>query len=279
MKIVTVNRKDLKKPADIQIRITMEDSLVAAYVDLVNNGSEPPPVTVVVLENGDYILADGWHRDKAAEQCDRETIQAELINGTMFDALVIAIQKNALFGLTLSRLDRRRAATLLLQTPEGFALSNHEIGRRVVLSHPIIGNIRFDLYGVRDNTGGLPVELGGSATPKSAAKAPKTTNVPATTDQAMTYTNAPDGWQDPGPIPTKSQAPAWQPSGHAQNGYSASNGNQATKTPGRAVLSFTGFYSLSDGSEAAFGMDEIADLPREVRAMLLSRLRTTWKKD
>src|SRR5882757_4539692 len=72
-----------------------------------------PPVTVYEVD-GQWLLADGFHRHAAAILLGRRTLRAEIRDGTFNDALDFVASVNLFHGLPLSRSERRRAVDVKL---------------------------------------------------------------------------------------------------------------------------------------------------------------------
>jgi len=73
-----------------------------------------PPITVF-FDRTDHWLADGFHRFFGPQKVGRESILAEIHNGTRRDAILYACGANNEHGLRRTNADKRKAITLLLQ--------------------------------------------------------------------------------------------------------------------------------------------------------------------
>ena len=104
-----------------------------------------PPVVVFVDEEGEYWLADGHYRVRAARDAmssggPRE-IRAEIHRGSKRDAFLYAAQANK-HGLSLTSAEKRRVVERLLTDPEWQLWSDRQIGRHTGTSHVFVGDVR-----------------------------------------------------------------------------------------------------------------------------------------
>lgn len=124
---------------NLQPRVTITDAIVDEYAEAMMRGESFPPV-VIFNDGATNWLADGYHRYKAAQKADLESISAEFRSGTKLDALRYALSANATHGLRRSQADRRRAVLIALQ--EFSELSDREIGRLVKVDGKTVGKYR-----------------------------------------------------------------------------------------------------------------------------------------
>ena len=76
-----------------QMRAEMKPDVVLDYAEDMAAGAIFPPV-VVYFDGTEYWLADGFHRVAAARKIERETIEAEVREGTARDAIIHGIGAN-----------------------------------------------------------------------------------------------------------------------------------------------------------------------------------------
>ena len=95
----------------------------------------------------DYWLADGFHRVGAARKIGRETIEAEVKDGSARDAILHGIGANASHGLRRTQADKQRAVERLLKDPEWARWSDRKIAEVAKVDHKTVGKIRRDLSG------------------------------------------------------------------------------------------------------------------------------------
>jgi hypothetical protein len=106
--------KAIQTDAGTQTRARLDEMTVADYAEAMIRGEKFPPVTVFP-NNGDLVLADGFHRLKAARKARFEKIDAEVRMGTRTDALKFSLQSNHAHGLRRTNDDKRHAVTIALK--------------------------------------------------------------------------------------------------------------------------------------------------------------------
>lgn len=129
-----------------QPRSALDPSTVAEYASALEHGDTFPPV-VVFSDDARLWLADGFHRVAAARQLGRESIAADVRQGTRHDAFRFSLGANATHGLRRTRADKRRAVDAALADPVIGALSDREIARICALSHTFVSTARAALLG------------------------------------------------------------------------------------------------------------------------------------
>ncbi len=138
-----------------QMRVEMKPDVVREYADDMAAGAAFPPV-VVYFDGTEYWLADGFHRVAAARKIERETIEAEVLDGGERDAILHGIGSNASHGLRRTQADKRRAVERLLRDDEWGKWSNRQIAKFAKVDHKTVGKIRRELLGGEFPTPGRP---------------------------------------------------------------------------------------------------------------------------
>lgn len=131
--------------ADIQQRAEGLDATVVSEYRTLLDGSPDwpfPPVVAFQADDGTLVLADGFHRIKAASDTGRRTIPVDIRLGCRRDALLYAVGANAAHGLRRKNEDKRRAVLTLLQDAQWGALTDRQIAEAARVSHPFVGKIR-----------------------------------------------------------------------------------------------------------------------------------------
>lgn len=119
---------------------------VAEYADAMAAGASFP--AVILFHDGTaYHVADGFHRVEAARQAGRDTILAEVREGSHRDAIIAAAGANATHGLRRTNADKRRAVETLLKDPEWSRWSDREIGKACAVDHKTVARVRHELTG------------------------------------------------------------------------------------------------------------------------------------
>jgi len=134
------------KDGGAQMRVEMRVETVNDYANDMLDGATFPPV-VVFYDGSDYWLGEGYHRVEATRKISRETIVAEIRQGTARDAILYGIGANATHGLRRTQADKRRAVERLLKDPEWARWSDRKIAEVAKVDHKTVGTIRRELTG------------------------------------------------------------------------------------------------------------------------------------
>jgi hypothetical protein len=134
------------KDCGAQMRVEMRPETVNDYANDMLDGAVFPPI-IVFHDGCDFWLADGFHRVEAGRKIDRETIVAEIREGSARDAILHGIGSNAAHGLRRTQADKRRAVERLLKDPEWARWSDRKIAEVARVDHKTVGTIRRDLAG------------------------------------------------------------------------------------------------------------------------------------
>ncbi len=129
-----------------QMRVEMKPDVVREYADEMAAGTIFPAVEVY-YDGSIYWLAEGYHRVAAARLIERETIDAEVLDGGERDAILHGIGSNASHGLRRTQADKRRAVERLLRDEEWSKWSNRKIAEAAKVDHKTVANVRRDLLG------------------------------------------------------------------------------------------------------------------------------------
>jgi uncharacterized ParB-like nuclease family protein len=134
----------IRTDADTQMRIATSDKTVNEYCEELD---ELPPIVVFQVD-GEYILADGFHRFAAYQKCGRDTILCDVKQGMLDDAREYACCANKAHGLRRTDDDKRKAVKAFFQIPGRDTLTNSEVGRRLGVTTPFVKTVR-DEMGVK----------------------------------------------------------------------------------------------------------------------------------
>lgn len=117
--------------------------LDAAHVAVLQDNPEAWP-PLVVVEQGGYLLVDGFHRYAAAQNLGLETVPVEVREmPSDGDLRALAFALNAAHGQPLTLADRRGEAERLLCADA--TISNLDVARRTALSPTTVATIREQL--------------------------------------------------------------------------------------------------------------------------------------
>jgi len=83
---MNVGLEKIRTDGGTQSRVKIDENVVANYADDILNGADFPPV-VLFFDDTDYWLADGFHRYFANKRINAPSIKAEVIEGTVRDAI------------------------------------------------------------------------------------------------------------------------------------------------------------------------------------------------
>ena len=127
----------------VDLKLSPRQSIEQATVDQYALVFHKLPAVVVFSNNGDYILADGFHRIRAAEKLGIDTILADVKQGDRNAAWEYAALANLHHGKPLNRRERRNVveALLILHTER----SDNWIGEDAVVDDKTVSAIREDL--------------------------------------------------------------------------------------------------------------------------------------
>jgi hypothetical protein len=98
-----------------------------------------PPLDVFQVAAGQYVLADGFHRYRAAEAAGLDALPCRVFAGTRRDAVLHAVEVNGRqHGLAYSHGDHANIVRWFLADAE---LSHREIARRIGCSHTHVNTV------------------------------------------------------------------------------------------------------------------------------------------
>jgi ParB-like chromosome segregation protein Spo0J len=125
----------------LQSRVEINEDTVSEYATDIEAGDQFPPV-IVFFDSTHFYLADGYHRYYGHKRAGKVSIQCEVINGTIRDAIYYSTAVNAKHGMRRSYADRRKAVMILLDDFEWSLKSNTEIAKHVGVSISFVSNLR-----------------------------------------------------------------------------------------------------------------------------------------
>ena len=131
MKTQKMKLKDLNRNTETQCRAAMNEAVVAEYAAAMQAGDVFPPVRVFFSPPNQFWLGDGWHRVEAAGLCGLKEIEAEVVPGSLTDALRYAIGANAKHGLRRTHADIARAVEMAYEHRERLGLGDVPSARAI----------------------------------------------------------------------------------------------------------------------------------------------------
>ena len=145
MKTALIPLSKIKDPG-AQMRIEMRAETVNDYAEAMLNDADFPSV-ILYHDGANYWLGDGYHRVAAARKIERETIKAEVREGTARDAILCGVGANATHGLQRTQADKRHAIEKLLRDPEWARWSDRKIAEAAKVDHKTVARVRRELSG------------------------------------------------------------------------------------------------------------------------------------
>lgn len=119
---------NIEATAATQVRVRIDRKMVDQYTEDLQNGAQMPPLDVFREENSERnILADGFHRHRAAINAKWGDIGCIVHPGGTHEALMFALGTNAEHGFRRTNADKRHAVEMALKDPEMSQLRPAEI--------------------------------------------------------------------------------------------------------------------------------------------------------
>jgi FtsZ-binding cell division protein ZapB len=126
-----------------QARDTIDLDAVDRYAEDMDNGAKFPPV-YAIFDGLNYYLADGFHRYHATRKLKRETIDVEIENGTLEDAVLYSWTANFDHGLPRNNATKRKVVLAALAHPKTKEWTDEAIAKWCHVSRPFVSKMRGD---------------------------------------------------------------------------------------------------------------------------------------
>jgi hypothetical protein len=126
-----------------QSREKINDAIVSEYADLIADGTVFPAVRVY-FDGVKHYLADGFHRYHAHRKAGKGAIEADVISGTLREAILYSLGANDSHGLRRTNADKHKAVMTMLQDFEWQEYTNVEIARICRCSPSFVAKLRGD---------------------------------------------------------------------------------------------------------------------------------------
>jgi hypothetical protein len=139
MEIRELPLHDIILDPNLNLRDRLDQDTVDRYVEAWNR---MPPVTIFEVD-GNYLLADGFHRHAAAVVLNRRAIPAEVIKGTFEEAMDFVAGANLHHGLPLTRAERRRAIEVKLRLHH--ERSDRHLAEELSVGRELVAKVRKQL--------------------------------------------------------------------------------------------------------------------------------------
>jgi hypothetical protein len=127
---ITLEIQRIRRDGSTQGRVSLNQSVVEEYAELMRAGTEFPPVRIW-FDGDNSWLSDGFHRLAAMELLEISIITAEVFSGSLEDAMWDGYSANAAHGLRRTSADIEVVIRRALTHPKGLQMSNLEIARHL----------------------------------------------------------------------------------------------------------------------------------------------------
>jgi FtsZ-binding cell division protein ZapB len=134
-----------------QSRIAISQETVDDYARHMEDGTKFPPV-IVFHDGVEYYLADGFHRYFATRKLNRDSIDTDIVKGTLREAIFYSLKANKAHGLRPSIEDKRNSVTKMLTDHEWKLWADREIARHCGVSHVFVAKMRKEVSGGKVQT-------------------------------------------------------------------------------------------------------------------------------
>jgi hypothetical protein len=131
---------DIRIDGGTQIRKQLNQNKVSEYAEQMTDGETFPPI-IVFFDGSSYWLASGFHRLFATKLNGKETISADVKEGTVDDATLFALGDNK-HGLNMTAEDYRRSIEIMLDHPKWKKWSNVQIAKHIGVSAMTVGRVK-----------------------------------------------------------------------------------------------------------------------------------------
>lgn len=146
-----LNIKNIRIDAGTQSRESIDENVVKDYAECMADGVGFPPIEVT-FDGVDNYLTDGFHRYHAHRKNGKDSIEAEITNGTLRDAKLASYAANGRHGLRPSNADKRKAVMAMLDDMEYSGWANVEIAVHCAVSRVYVANLRKELETPKEKT-------------------------------------------------------------------------------------------------------------------------------
>ena len=85
-----------------QSRCKLDEEMINDYAEMMQEGAEFPAVHII-HDGNNYYLADGFHRYFANKKNGKKEIKADVVNGTLTEAILYSKSANGLHGKPFTR--------------------------------------------------------------------------------------------------------------------------------------------------------------------------------
>jgi transposase len=140
----TLNLLNIRIDGGTQAREELNQEAVADYAEKMRDGEVFPPVTVF-FDGSEYWLVDGFHRYFATKANAKTSIDCDVQNGTLKEAVRFSWKANGKRGLPLNSNDYKKIILAMLKDEEANKMSNRQIAEYVGVSHSTVNRFKSSL--------------------------------------------------------------------------------------------------------------------------------------
>lgn len=133
--------EQIRRDGGTQPRALLDEGKIEEYAELMLDGTLFPDIEVV-YDGTNYWLVDGFHRVNAAVKARKTTINSEVLQGTLDDALWLSCGVNATHGVPRNNADKKRAVELALRHQKGRNLTDVQLAKHCGVSSMTVGRYR-----------------------------------------------------------------------------------------------------------------------------------------
>lgn len=145
---------NIEATAATQVRVRIDRGIVDEYTEAFKNGADFPAIDVYREDNSERnIMADGFHRHRAAVNAERGEIGCIVHPGGLHDALMHALGANNDHGFRRTNADKRHAVEMALKDPEISEMQQQEIADICRVTRQTVRRIQNDLL-AQDSSNG-----------------------------------------------------------------------------------------------------------------------------
>jgi ParB-like chromosome segregation protein Spo0J len=136
-----LNILNIRTDGGTQPRLELDQAMVKDYAEKMRDGIKFPPI-IVFHDGSEYWLADGFHRYFATKSNAITTIEAEVKQGTLRDAMLFAWSANNRHGKPPKPEDIRAIIRKMFEDEEWGKWSNVQIAKQLEVSISTVQRLR-----------------------------------------------------------------------------------------------------------------------------------------
>jgi len=136
-----LNILNIRTDGGTQPRLELDQAMVKDYAEKMRDGIVFPPI-IVFHDGSEYWLADGFHRYFATKSNALTTIEAEVKQGTLRDAMLFAWSANNRHGKPPKPEDIRAIIRKMFEDEEWSKWSNVQIAKQLEVSISTVQRLR-----------------------------------------------------------------------------------------------------------------------------------------